>query len=204
MNTNIELKNEISVGEYKAWLTGFLRGKGNQLPDLKDWKAIKKMTDKIVPDVIETTPWQNPSEYAPLSPNWWENQPTCGTTDVNNVDNITISNTASEITCDNTGNISISAGGTISIGHTPCYGGYGGYGGNTPASCTSSYTPPHIAETPAVESNEILNEIRRRSAEDKKSLQGHKFDTSKYNIISTPSGHTAKIIKDFMGVEVDE
>lgn len=80
---NIELKDEITVEEYKAWLTGLLRGKGSQLPDLNDWKVIKKMTDKIVPDVVEVPQptWpQYPSEpYKFPDPQpWWLTQPsTC-------------------------------------------------------------------------------------------------------------------------------
>lgn len=80
---NIELQDEITVDEYKAWLTGLLRGKGSQLPDLNDWKMIKKMTDKIVPEVVEVPApaWpQYPTPQYPTTPEpqpWWLTQPTC-------------------------------------------------------------------------------------------------------------------------------
>ena len=219
MNTNIELKDEISVDEYKAWLTGLLRGKGSQLPDLKDWKAIKKMTDKIVPDVVETTPWTIAPTYVPPatfdtpSPLWWENQPTCGGTGQTDGDNITISNENSSISFDATGDISISSIGSIeltggittdgiSIGsvttdYGSCYSGYS-------ASHASSYAPPatvgYCTPVTAVDDEEvgrnILEEIRRRSESTKvSSPKEHKFDTSKYTIVSSEGEDLSGIAK---------
>lgn len=46
-----EGKEEISFNEFKAWLTGLIRGKRGQLPDLEDWKHIKVMMDKVAPEV---------------------------------------------------------------------------------------------------------------------------------------------------------
>lgn len=154
MNTNIELKDEITLDEYKAWLTGMLRGKGSKLPDLNDWKVIKKMTDKIIPDVVETTPrtiaptYVPPATFDTPSPHWWENQPMCGTGEING-DNITIGDGTSSIAI---GDPQLTNG--VTIGYRP--GGFAaGYG---------------------------------RHVSMKSSLQEHKFDTSKYTIISTPSG----------------
>lgn len=45
--SNVETKEQISIVEFKAWLTGLIRGKGGALPDLDDWKEIKKMLDKV-------------------------------------------------------------------------------------------------------------------------------------------------------------
>lgn len=150
MAKNIELKDEITLDEYKAWLTGMLRGKGNQLPDLNDWKAIKKMTDKIIPDVVEV---QNPMPYIAPTPYvepeplpWWLTQPTCGGTgDIDNANNITITNGSSKIDLDAAGNMDVNSTGKFSIG------------------CSSepvNFKSPHM----------------------------HKYDTSKYLIVSTPSG----------------
>lgn len=126
---NIELKDEITVEEYKAWLTGLLRGKGSQLPDLNDWKMIKKMTDKIVPEIVEvpqpqpiwpqypSEPYKYPAVPDPLP--WWQTQPTCertwigdsiGTGRIN--DNISIG-------------VPVTTYGTVSN----TYAGWGPYGG---------------------------------------------------------------------------
>jgi len=47
MAKNVENKEEITFNEFRAWLTGVLRGKRGQLPDLNDWKQIKIMMDKV-------------------------------------------------------------------------------------------------------------------------------------------------------------
>lgn len=47
----IDTEEEITFAEFKAWLAGLIRGKRGALPDLEDWKAIKKLMDKVVPDV---------------------------------------------------------------------------------------------------------------------------------------------------------
>lgn len=150
MAKNIELKDEITLDEYKAWLTGMLRGKGNKLPDLTDWKAIKKMTDKIIPDVVEVQnpmPWPQPTPYVePRKYEWWETQPTCiGTGNIDNADNITITNGSSKIDLDAAGNMDVNAVGKFSFG--------------------DSGEPATI-----------------------KCAGKHKYDTSKYLIVSTPSG----------------
>jgi len=69
-----ESKEEISFNEFKAWLTGLIRGKRGQLPDLEDWKQIKVMMDKVEPEVetitlpapITSPPW--PIDTQPWSP----------------------------------------------------------------------------------------------------------------------------------------
>ncbi len=63
---NTETKTEITFNEYRAWLTGLIRGKRGCVPDLEDWKQIKHMMDKVVPEVeVITLP-------APIAPH--ENQ----------------------------------------------------------------------------------------------------------------------------------
>ena len=52
---NIELKETITLDEYKAQFSGLMRGKGTRVPDSNDWDAIKKLTDKVVPDVVHAT-----------------------------------------------------------------------------------------------------------------------------------------------------
>lgn len=61
---NTENKEEISFNEFKAWLTGLIRGKRGQLPDVEDWKQIKVMMDKVAPEVEFTTlPGIEPYQY---------------------------------------------------------------------------------------------------------------------------------------------
>jgi len=45
----VENKNEITFEEFSAWMVGMIRGKGGEIPDIEDWKEIKKMMDKVVP-----------------------------------------------------------------------------------------------------------------------------------------------------------
>ena len=54
---NIKSKEKISFDEFKAWVNGLLYGKGRAVPDADDWKEIKNMLEKVVPDVVEM---QNP------------------------------------------------------------------------------------------------------------------------------------------------
>ncbi len=105
MNSAVELKVEISFDEFKAWMNGLLRGKGSQLPNIDDWRVIKNMMDKVVPDtetIVQHTPiYTNP----PIHPTWEEPQkypsvPWCDTT----------------------------YGGTPKISNIGGYGGYGCYG----------------------------------------------------------------------------
>jgi len=73
-----EEKETITLEEYKAWLVGLIRGKKGMLPDLEDWKQIKKMLDKIAPEketiYVEKgpsnppTPEPFPSPYIPYEP----------------------------------------------------------------------------------------------------------------------------------------
>ena len=57
MKIDIKSKEKISFGEFKAWINGMLYGKGRFLPNSADWKEIKQMMEKVVPDVVEM---QNP------------------------------------------------------------------------------------------------------------------------------------------------
>lgn len=57
MKIDIKSKEEISFDEFKAWINGLLYGKGRAVPDADDWKEIKNMLEKVVPDVVEM---QNP------------------------------------------------------------------------------------------------------------------------------------------------
>lgn len=83
MNTTTELKEEISFDEFKAWMNGLVRGKGSVLPSLEDWRMIKKMMDKVVPDKeqiiqhtpIYTQPYTQPGTFPYPATPW------CGTTD---------------------------------------------------------------------------------------------------------------------------
>lgn len=72
-----ENKEEITLNEFKAWLVGLIRGKNGKLPDFEDWKLIKEMLDKIVPEQSVVTikedkdsdpfgPWKtDPYKYYP-------------------------------------------------------------------------------------------------------------------------------------------
>jgi len=65
MNSSVELKNEITFDEFKAWMNGLLRGTGKRCPDVDDWNVIYKMMDKVVPDKEEQItfqPYSVPSE----------------------------------------------------------------------------------------------------------------------------------------------
>lgn len=189
MNNNAELKETISFDEYKAWLIGLLRGKGNQLPDLNDWRAIKKMTDKVVPDVVEATPqWTVSWEDLPLpekepdAVNWFD-MPSYGGTGAQDGNNITIRNDNSSVSIHEDGGLTIASGGTfqangLSIGDKITVSG--SYDGSIPeggfvitgdglvggdygcyvGSHASSYAPH------------------------KTSIEDYDFDTSKYTILS--------------------
>lgn len=47
---NINEKKTITFDEFRAWLTGLIVGKRGALPDIDDWKMIKEMMDKVVPE----------------------------------------------------------------------------------------------------------------------------------------------------------
>ena len=75
----LESQETITFGEFRAWLTGLIRGKHGVLPDLEDWKMIKKMMDKvneepkIVPVPVQpnyplSDPWNERPWAPPQSP----------------------------------------------------------------------------------------------------------------------------------------
>ena len=67
---SLENQETITFSEFRAWLTGLIRGKNGVLPDLDDWKLIKEMMDKVSENpIIITTPAQ--PNY-PLSDPWNE------------------------------------------------------------------------------------------------------------------------------------
>lgn len=71
---NVELKEDITFDEFKAWLTGLIRGKGGALPDLDDWRKIKDMIDKVVPEKeIVNIPMPAPADPPPFGPPMWPN-----------------------------------------------------------------------------------------------------------------------------------
>jgi hypothetical protein len=43
-----ETEKNMSFNEFRAWLTGLILGKRGTIPDLDDWKEIKKMMDRVV------------------------------------------------------------------------------------------------------------------------------------------------------------
>lgn len=40
-------EDTITIGEFKMWLSGFIQGKEGRIPDLEDWKEIKRMLDRV-------------------------------------------------------------------------------------------------------------------------------------------------------------
>jgi len=161
MNTNIERKTEITLDEYKAWLTGLLRGKGKALPNLADWNAINDMANKIVPIIVEVQNPMTPSVSIPFTPvtnspaPWHNAQAPCGTAGQDG-DNITIAEGTTNIAISNSIDDCISIGYTDSEGiAADCVtignitgGPYGGYG--APASlsnitCTYTGNPEPIS-----------------------------------------------------------
>ena len=85
----IKSKEKISFDEFKAWVNGLLYGKGRTVPDADDWKEIKNMMEKVVPDVVEMQDTETPffptlpqapivAYTTPHTPKpWWKTQPTC-------------------------------------------------------------------------------------------------------------------------------
>lgn len=55
------MEGDITFAEFKAWMNGMIYGRGNNLPDAGDWKLIKQMMERVVPDKVEIqnpiTPW---------------------------------------------------------------------------------------------------------------------------------------------------
>ena len=47
---DFESQETITFDEFRAWMTGLIQGKRGALPDIEDWKMIKKMMDKVVPE----------------------------------------------------------------------------------------------------------------------------------------------------------
>ena len=75
----VEDQDTLTVKEFKAWLVGMIRGKRGAIPDLDDWKQIKKMLDKveesketIIYKEVEkpgpNNPWQTPYNPHPHPP----------------------------------------------------------------------------------------------------------------------------------------
>lgn len=52
-NSSSELEDGITFSEFEMWLQGLIEGKNGALPDFDDWKRIKEMMDRVVPDVQE-------------------------------------------------------------------------------------------------------------------------------------------------------
>jgi len=74
MNSSVELKEEITFDEFKAWMNGLLRGTGKNCPGPEDWRAIYKMMDKVVPDkeeIITQQPTYVPT-YTPPEDKWYK------------------------------------------------------------------------------------------------------------------------------------
>ena len=46
----IENRETITFYEFQMWLAGLIRGKQGAIPDLEDWRLIKKMLDKVEPE----------------------------------------------------------------------------------------------------------------------------------------------------------
>lgn len=75
-SNNVENKITITFDEFRAWLTGLIRGKNGTLPDLNDWKLIKMMMDKVVaekeiitlPAPIPSYPHPDLEPYRPWQP----------------------------------------------------------------------------------------------------------------------------------------
>ena len=59
---NVETKEQITITEFKAWLTGLIRGKQGSLPNLDDWREIKKMLDKVQEEPTTVPNGRDPSE----------------------------------------------------------------------------------------------------------------------------------------------
>lgn len=79
-------ENTITFNEFKSFITGLIRGKKGVLPDVDDWAEIKKMMDKVVPEVeireverAEKPTWpqpQNPFQpHNPYQDNTWPTYP---------------------------------------------------------------------------------------------------------------------------------
>ena len=65
----------ITFNEFRLWLTGLIQGKKGALPDIDDWKEIKKQLDRVVPDkevvitTVPTTPDVTPQPSWEWNPN---------------------------------------------------------------------------------------------------------------------------------------
>ena len=66
MSNITEQKEEITFAEFTAWLTGVIRGKGGELPDLDDWKQIKLMMQKVQPEVVEKIVYREAAPHRSL------------------------------------------------------------------------------------------------------------------------------------------
>ena len=72
-NHNVESKTTITFDEFRAWLTGLIRGKNGALPDLNDWKLIRMMMDKVVAEkeIITLPAPMQPEPWRPWDENPW-------------------------------------------------------------------------------------------------------------------------------------
>jgi len=74
---DFEKKETINFEEFRNWLAGLIRAKGGAVPDLKDWKAIKSMMDKVVPEkeiiTVTVTVTEYQSDPPPFVPPYWGN-----------------------------------------------------------------------------------------------------------------------------------
>lgn len=87
MSNNVETKPTITFDEFRAWLTGLIRGMDGKLPGVEEWKQIKQMMDKVQPEVREVqNPAPSPTHPLPMpvpsEPYWpkdrWPYQIWCG------------------------------------------------------------------------------------------------------------------------------
>jgi hypothetical protein len=61
-----ESKSYVSFEEFRAWLLGLIQGKKGVLPDIDDWKLIKKMLDKVDPTIDASKHDQDAPKIVPI------------------------------------------------------------------------------------------------------------------------------------------
>lgn len=209
MNKNeIEKEKDITFDEFKSWMNGLVYGKGKDVPDARDWKLIKQMMERVVPDKVEiqipapwptiptppVLPYTEPYTSPNTTPFKWE--PTCSIGD------------------------SISTYGKLTIGDVSG-SDYGGNGqtsdyidpadfGITNQSCLpqGSLLPcPVVAvgnteesTTPALDKARVLLKKFKDAPSEPKSSYNHTWDTSKYSI-QVATGDDLENIAKIMGIE---
>ena len=96
MTKNIEKCEEITFNEFRAWMTGLIRGKRGALPDLEDWKQIKIMMDKVeesrktvdfpLQPTYAPTIFRDPPPFQPVEQPWYNpNQIWCTSTSTDGI-----------------------------------------------------------------------------------------------------------------------